>query len=158
MSSYVTPKNAVYEIEVFRGNLVSAEVFGIKQRSQRERTDTTAWSEIPVETIWIDAQGREAQDGDVYQRKVSEAADGTITVLSEWEYVAPVLTLKDRYERVAPNRSRDNAPGSPIRNPLGLPLFDEGGLILRPAIGEQDIDEWTGEPLVDENGDPVLVV
>jgi hypothetical protein len=45
-----------------------------------------------------------------------------------------------------------------MRTPLGTPLYDdEGALINRPAVGEQDLDRWTAEPLVDEQGDPVLV-
>jgi hypothetical protein len=80
---------------------------------------------------------------------------------------APKLIPMDVYRRgavVAPQVDRANvSPGSPMRDRFGYPIFvDEDGDGVtegrpnQPDSLDQSRDPWTGQPLFDEQGNPVL--
>ena len=152
------PLRSLVEVDVFRGSLASAQAFGIIQVQSRSRDDATTWGDIPFETFWEDQSGRRAEAGDAYERQSFPQPDGTLTV-GPWKYVGDSRSLEGQYGRAANiDWTPPIEPGGVMRTPLGTVLFDDAGdLLLRPAVGEQDLDVWTGEPLVDELGDPVLV-
>lgn len=161
----VFPLQTLVEIEVFRGFMGTdpsqpgtAQYLGISQRVARTRTDETAFAAIDPVTEWIDASGRVAQPGDVYERQSSPNLDGTLSV-GAWKFVGTSRALRGVYGRAANiDWLPTIAPEGVMRTPLGTPLVaDDGSLLTRPASGEQDLDPWTGAPLTDENGNPVLV-
>tara|TARA_R110000782_G_scaffold259110_2_gene349336 strand:+ start:52305 stop:52832 length:528 start_codon:yes stop_codon:yes gene_type:complete len=162
--------------DVFTGNDNSAEQFEFTEHREENRAaGGPPFSAIAHTDSWRDAINREALAGDVYARPArivgyDAAGDPIIQLTGAWEYRGEMRTLEGREAmrdrqggvRPAPNLSRDSssAPGANMKNPAGLPLFTELGVrVTRPAIGEQDIDEWTGELLFELDGvTPVLVV
>lgn len=170
---YATQKRNVVELEVFRGYWGadatvkgSGLFFGFSQTQGKERTDNTAWSGLPSETLWVDGGGRTVQDGDVYERQVLYAEDGSVQSEGAWSYVGEMRTvagrqaMSDGYSFTVPGRDSYTSPGQPMRNGLGLVMWDgaAGSAIDRPNSGEQDIDPVTGELLFEADGTtPVLV-
>lgn len=174
------PKSATVELELFRatinptvqdaqspnfGQLIPGSMvwFGFSQRQRKVRTDDTAWASVTQETDFIDAQGRVAIGGDVYER-ANVIQDGEVVGHGTWRYVGQMRdaagrkALLDTYAWVNVGRETVPAAGQPMRNGLGLLLWDgvANAAIKRPASGEQDLDEL-GQPKVDGQGQPVLV-
>ena len=159
------PFRSLVDLEVFRGSLGTspdqpgtAQFLGFREVRSSTRTDATAWASITPEVYFEDGAGRRARAGDVYERQVLIQPDGSPSY-GPWRYVGDSRALKGEYGRAANvDWMPTIQPGGVMRTPLATPLYDdEGALINRPAVGEQDLDPWTGEPLVNEQGDPVLV-
>ncbi len=161
MPIYVYPATSRLELEVFRGSKESAASLGFTQRQFRERPATDVGSPwLPaLGTTWRDARGREATKGDVYARQVTVDAEDELHH-GEFIYVGPSIGehLKKFGKAVNIAWEPRVAPGENMRTPLGSVMFDsEGDIIVRPQVGEQDLDPWTGDPMVDDDGNPVLV-
>lgn len=168
---YAAPKSATVQLEVFRGSVGvdsstvgSMQFFGFSQRSAKTRTDGTEFGSLPNVVEYLDAQGRPTIAGDVFERAVGVDANGDVIENGTWKYVGQVRDLAGRqaivsqYVWAVPGRDVVPAPGAKMRNSLGLILWDAqaGSPVVRPASGEQDIDEF-GQPKVDGQGQPVLV-
>jgi len=153
------PLRSLVEVEIFRGSLASAQSLDIIQVQSRSRDDDTPWGDIPQDLFWEDQSGRRAEAGDAYERQSFPQSDGTLT-LGPWKYVGDSRSLEGQYGRAANiDWTPPIEPGGVMRTPLGTVLFDDdGNLLSRPAVGEQDLDVWTGEPLFEEDGvTPILV-
>lgn len=159
----------------FRGTEASAIDFGFEEeRIERRQAGGPQFSVIDHTDTWRDASNRIAEAGDIYSRPAEivgydALGDPIIQLTGVWEYRGELRTLAGRTAmrdrnagvRMATNMSRGSAsePGANMKNPAGMQLYDELGAILkRPAVGEQDIDEWTAELLFELDGvTPVLV-
>lgn len=150
MASYIVESGSIdFEYDTFRPNNANVTQFGLEE----------------LESRYFRPEGngiyREIFANDVFRRRGSIASDDTFTPLEGaiWEYVGTAGVLSsESHRRVRIRELTEIAPGENMSNPLGMSLWSaDGPRLVRPASGEQDLDPWTGEPLVDENGDPVLV-
>lgn len=163
MPTYATKSRAVVELDVFIGTPSSVDTFGLEEIRYTKRdggVGRPAWGTVDETGPIYVLPGTltEVPPGTAFERQVVETDDPSVTIRGAWTLVGPMRGLEGEYEAVQLNRNRVNAPGATMRNPLGMVLRDSSGSpITRPAVGEQDLDPWTGEPLVDQNGDPVLV-
>jgi hypothetical protein len=161
---YATKSRAVVELDVFIGTPSSVDTFGLEEIRYTKRdggVNRPAWGTVEETGPIYVLPGTltEVPTGTVFERQVVETEDESAPIIGAWTMVGPMSSLEGQYEPVLLGRNRVNAPGAPMRNPLGLVLrAEDRSVILRPAIGEQDLDQWTGEPLVDGSGNPVLVV
>lgn len=161
---YATKSRAVVELDVFIGTPSSVDTFGLEEIRYTQRdggVNRPAWGTVDETGPIYVLPGTltEVPTGTVFERQVVETDDPDVLITGAWTMVGPMSSLDGQYEAVQLNRNRVNAPGAPMRHPLGFLLRDsDGNTVIRPAVGEQDLDPSTGEPLVDGNGDPVLVV
>ena len=159
MPTYATKSRSVVELAVFTGSDASAATFGLKEYRVDARitgSEKPPWGDVVREDFHSRDGVTPILPGTVFERQVIET-DGDL-IVGSWTPKGDVLAIEGKYEAVALNRNRTNAPGANMKNPLGVQLRDaNGSTIQRPAIGEQDRDPWTGELLVDENNAPVLV-
>lgn len=162
--THAFPLRDLKDIEVFRGVLGNAEVpgtatwFGFTETRRRTRADATAWGSVAEEITFRDQSDRIVTAGDTYERQAIPQPDGSVSY-GAWSYVGRSNALQGLFGRaVSIDWAPQIAPGQNMRTPLATLLYDEAGtLITRPAVGEQDLDPWTGEPLFDDQGQPVLV-
>tara|TARA_R110000764_G_scaffold52721_4_gene114690 strand:- start:342 stop:869 length:528 start_codon:yes stop_codon:yes gene_type:complete len=161
--------------DVFAGSENSAIQFEFTEHREEDRVaGGPQFNVIDHVDTWRDASNRVAEAGDVYVRSAKivdydAQGDPVIQLNGAWSYVGEMRTLEGRQHmqgvrggiRPAANLSRDSAsaPGANMKNPAGMLMFDELGVrVTRPLSGEQDIDEWTGALLFEQNGTtPVLV-
>lgn len=161
MPIYAAPARSVVELGVFTGGRASADTFGlteIKRQIRDAGPDQPPWGEVEDEQFHTLDGTTPIEPGTVFERQAIEQQDGSL-ILGAWRIVGHISTMREGdYEAVNLNRTRSSAPGANLKNPLGLVhRTTDGDPITRPAVGEQDLDPWTGEPLVDEAGDPILV-
>ena len=167
---YAIPTSQLVELDVFRATQASMAAFGFSERRQRVRASTNgdvpAWAAVEEVTEYLDAQGATALAGDVYARQVVVADEVTGAVnVGGWLRVGNTRTPEARAAlnatyRYTPTYQPDStvAPGSNMRTPLRLLMVQaDGSLLTRPAVGQPDLDPSTGEPLLDGDGNPVLV-
>ena len=85
-------------------------------------------------------------------------AAGVFSTPGVWRFVGPRTAIQDEYVACSPARQSQRAPGQPMVDQFGLQVrTPDGSLVLRPASGQQNIDPRTGLPMVDAQGQPVLV-
>lgn len=160
--SYVA-KRIIYQVEQFRGtHTLADEDFGtdfITERRVLSRNDTsTPWASAAMVQEFVDQNGRVVSVGDCYEREVKELEPGVYATPGPWRFVGPRPAIQDEYVACQPARQPLRAPGQPMVDQFGLQVrAADGSLVLRPASGQQDIDPRTGLPLVDAQGQPVLV-
>lgn len=160
--SYVA-KRFIYQLEQFLGSIATADRdFGagfVTERQTRTRSDnTTPWSATTPVQEFVDADGRVLAVGDCYAREVKELEPGVYANPGPWRFVGPRPAVQDEYVACLPARQPQRAPGQPMVDQFGLQVRRaDGTLVLRPASGQQDIDPRTGLPMVDAQGEPVLV-
>ena len=95
--------------------------------------------------------------GDVFVRPVRAAAGEETEEAGGWSWFGTAETLRGAVRwRAVP--AVVTAAGQPMRTPTGHPIFfPDGTRPLTPASGQQARDAWSGELLVDAQGQPVLV-
>jgi hypothetical protein len=148
-----------YDAEVFLGTMASAEALGGKYVSTRERTTVSAGGFGGPVLSYVGPDGRVMTPGDVYVREVTEHTVGQPPAVGSWAFYASIGDPKIQGLRaVNLNRQAASAPGQPMRTPAGTPIvFADGTRPLQPASGEPARDQWTGQLVVDAQGQPVLV-
>lgn len=155
--AYVTP--ITYDAEVFLGTMASCEALGGKYVSTRERTTVSAGGFGDPVLSYVGPDGRVMQPGDLYVREVTEHTVGQPPAVGSWQFYASTGDPKIAQLRgVNLNRQASAAAGWPMRTPAGTPIvFADGTRPLQPASGEPARDQWTGQLVVDAQGQPVLV-
>lgn len=161
-----TPREHTVEVEEFLGTPVSAELLGLFEARYTERgADRPAWNTVDeVGPFWTLDGRTPVLPGDVFERQAAIDEGPARRQAGPWKYVGETRTPEGRaalaraYVRVVQQWVARSVPEGPMTTENGFRMFDEqGGLLRRPAIGEQDLDRTTGEPMVDEQGQPILV-
>jgi hypothetical protein len=145
--------DTTYQYELFRGTLATASATGVKQLRTQERDEPAEAFSAPVDR-WVTARGVEVFGGAVMRIQVVELTPGVATQVGDWEFYAYIWDPKIRtLNAVLLNRNVNVAAGTPLRNPLGLPVLRQSDLVQpnQPGSGEPALDQYTGEP----NGETV---
>ena len=154
MGQYIShpEKPGVIEVDVYRGTPADAATYGVTRSRDLGDTSVTYHSRRYLGDTSI---------GDIFFRTVKAWDEDAqeFQIVGSWQYLGGRESLRDAVI-ARPQIQVQAAPGQFLRLPVGLvgiydlngdgDLQDDGeGGIQRPAVGEVDIDPWTGEPYED---------
>ena len=153
------------QVTVFDGSPASEALLGVIEVQKDERQGgpgAPPWSAVVRKDTW-EVNGVPIKLGAMFERQLLVQADGTETY-GAWEYIGQADEVGDIYVPINIARDRLANPGQPMRRPEGSELIltaePTGAGVqapVRPAVGEQDLSPLTGQPMVDEAGQPVVV-
>ena len=108
---------------------------------------------------WRDLAGKQViYRGTLFVRPVTPTGDEAADPVGGWRFWRHSWDGATDALRMRVVPPVVTAAGSPMRNPLGEPvMMRDGTRPNQPASGEQARDPWSGQLVVDAQGNPVLV-